>query len=268
MANGILPQDFWIEYALRQIKRDYGIDASIEEKDKELFKYGDSTQVNSSSRVTLMTLPTGTLNETYATGNTIAYVSSADNSDTGEMVVEGHTLSGTDFTFVVQTVTLAGQTKTALTTPLARCTRMYNNTSFAWTGPVYVYEDDTVTAGVPATGAKVSCMINAGEQQSEKASTTLSSRDYWIITSARAGVLTKTANSLADVRIETRLDTKVFRPRAQLCATSGITDTLAPHPYIIIPANSDVRMTALGSGNLEVFGFMRGLLAIDRTNIN
>lgn len=267
MAYGILPQDFWIEYAIREAKAEYGLDISIESKDKSLNKFGRSAQVNASNRATLMTLPTGTLNETYITDNLITHVSS-DAADTGAMVVEGHTIDASgDFTFVAQTVTLAGTTKTALTTPLARCTRLYNNTTTPWTGTIYAYEDVAAPGGIPGTATAVHCMIRAGEQQSEKASTTLSKKDVWIITTVHAGVLTKAGTTVADIQLETRRGGKVFRPLSELAVSTTSPDTVEPKPYIIIPPNSDVRLTALGSATMEVFGFMRGLLAIDRTQL-
>ena len=260
-SNPMQVTDFWLEHALRIIDDTYGVTASVIEKKKDLFKFGRSSQVNSTNYATLMTLPTGTLDETYETGNTITHVSSSVDTDEGEMVVEGHTISGTDLTFVVQTVTLDGFVKTALTTPLARCTRLYNNTGTAWTGVVYAYEDVSATDGVPGTDAAVHCMIRAGQQQSEKASTSISSVDFWIITEMSSAVLTKTA-AFADVVLESRVVGKVFRPLALLAPASGTPDRLLLSPYIIVPPNSDIRMRALGSGNIDVSGTVRGTLAI------
>ena len=255
--------DPFVAQAIRVIEDQYGDTVSVVNKKKDLLKFGRSTQVNSSNYATLMTLPTGTLNETYLSDNLITTVSSSVDTDTGAMVVEGHTISGSNLTFVTQSVTLTGQTQASLGTPLARCTRLYNNTGTSWTGAVYAYEDDTNNGspGVPDTGAKVHCMIFAGQQQSEKASTSVSSTDYWIITQFTADVLEKTA-AWIDAVLEHRQVGKVFRPIATMSANSGSQGRYEFRPYAIIPKNSDVRIRAKGSGNITASGTIDGILAV------
>lgn len=250
-----------LEFAMAVIKGTYGDDASIEGKLKPLYKFGRSDQVQT-THSTLMTLPTGVYNETFVSDNDITHFASANSGDTQQLVVEGHTISGTDLTFATQTVTLAGQTKTALTTPLARVTRAYNNGTTDLTGPVYFAEDVTFSAGVPQTASAVHMMIPAGTNQTEKASTSLSSQDYWIVSSFEAYLLEKTA-TVAEVRLEIRLAGKVFRQQATVSCSDGHLGRLDFHPYLIVPPNSDVRLTAAASANdKDVGGIIQGWLAI------
>lgn len=252
--------DPWLRHAIQVIKADYGHTVSLEAKNKDLLKFGRNADIQT-SKTTIMTLPSGIYNETYISSNSIAYVSSTSGSDTMDMVVEGHTIDGSgDFTFVTQTVTLAGQTKTALTTPLARCTRMYNNGSSDMVGTIYAYEDDTVTAGVPVTGAKVHCMIDAGFNNSEKASTTISSIDYWIVTNFYGDVMEKAA-AWALIHFEIRRKGKVFRNLIDREASDQNGVNYDFKPYVIIPPNSDVRLRASANTNgIDVSGGINGAL--------
>lgn len=251
------PLDPRIVQAINVIYDQYGDVVSVDLKKKNLLKFGRSAQVQT-SLTTLMTLPSGTYNETYVSDNLITHVSSSNNSDTGEMVLEGHTISGGILTFVTQTVTLAGNTKTQLTTPMARCTRMYNNTSSDWAGDVYAYEDVAAASGVPGTASAVHCMIPAGRNQSHKASTSVSGIDYWLVAEANAALLTK-ASAFAEVAIESRVVGKAFRDLTTIAATDN------DHhfdPFVIIRKNSDVRMRALADqAGRDVSGFMNGYLA-------
>lgn len=252
-----------ISVAVNNILGTYGDVVSVGEKNKTLLKFGESQQVTT-SKVTLMDLPTGTLNETYLTDNLITHFSSSSGSDTEAIILEGHIIDGNgDFTFVVQEVTLVGQTKTALTTPLARCTRIYNNGANDLVGNIYVYEDDTVVAGVPSTGSRVHCMVAAGKNNSSKCATTISSQDYWIITSVTALFLEKAAG-FAEVHLEIRAKGKTFREYAHLSVNSGgPSQQLTFDPPIIAPKNCDVRLTAIADGaNTYIGGYINGYLAI------
>ena len=257
------PSYYWMEHARNIIYQNYGDEVSIEEKGKDLIKYGRSEQVQTATSTTLMTLPTGTFNESYVSTNSITTISSSSASDTEVVKVEGHTVDGNgDFTFVVQSITLTGQTQATLTTPLARCARLYNNGTNDLVGDIYVYQDDTSTAGVPNTGSKVHCEIRAGQNQSEKASTTLSQYDYWIVHGVYGDVLEKTAAN-AEIDLEIRLKGGVFRKAFDFSAsnTSGGTFRIG-RPYIIVPPNSDIRLRAKASANgTIVSGGIFGVLA-------
>ena len=176
---------FFIQHAIDVIEATYG--DRVEIKPKTLLKFGRSDQVSSSTFTTLMDLPSGTLNETYVSSDLITHISSSSASDTVEISLEGHIcLPNGDRVFRSETVTLQGQTKVALPIPLCRSTRMFNNNSTDLVGTVYVYEDVSVTNGVPQTDSAVHLMIPAGRNQSRKAATTISAKDYYIVTGIAA----------------------------------------------------------------------------------
>ena len=232
-------------------------------KPKSLAKFGSNLLVGT-SYATLMTLPAGVTDETYISTNGITHISSSDAGDTQAVKIEGHTISGSDLTFVVQSTTLDGQNKVALTTPLARVTRVYNDDSTDFAGSIYVYEDDTVSAGVPTTNSKVHLIVPIGENQSFKGATAVSSVDYWLLTGMAASVNEKTAATV-DVELQIRMPGKVFRTQFNFTVASTGSNSLPIEldPVIIVPKNSDVRMRAKAStNNVSVSGRMNGYLAL------
>lgn len=258
-----------IKEAIDRIFADYGDVVSVQEKKKSLFKFGRNRLVpnaaTNASGATVMTLPTGVYHETYAASNLITTMSSSSASDTSQtLTIEGHTISGSNLTFVSQTKTLNGQNQVTLDTPLARCTRAYVSTgSTDLVGSVYFYEDDTSADGVPNTAAGVHLIIPAGDNQSLKSATSISSQDYWIVTNFYADALEKIA-VFAEIKLQIRNLNGVFRTSVIKHAASGGSDAIIDFkPYLIIPKNSDVRLTAIGSANgIDVAGGIQGFLAV------
>lgn len=253
-------QDTFLKHAIEIIYADYGDVVSVEQKNKDLLKFGRNQNIQT-TKTTIMGLPSGIYNETYISTNGITTISSSSSSDTQELVIEGHTISGGLFTFVTQTVTLNGQNQVTLSTALARATRAYNNNSTDLVGNIYVYETGTSTAGVPDAPATVHLMIDAGENNSEKASTTISNTDYWIVTNFYADVLEKTA-SWALIHFEIRRQGKIFRNLIDRGASDNSSVNYDFRPYVIIPKNSDVRLRAAANTNgIDVSGGINGFLA-------
>jgi len=252
-----------INYAITRIKQDFGDNVSVFRKGKSLFKFGRNTKVgNSTSGYTLWSTGTDEAHETYVSTNAIDTLSSSSASDSETVVIEGHTISGTDLTFVVQTATLNGQNKVTLTTPLARATRIYNDNGTNLVGNIYVYEDTAISSGKPTDTTKIHLSIRAGKNQSEKASRSISSTDYWILTSFRGSVLEKSA-SFADVEIQVRQLGKVFRQIEDVACSSNANGVFEFYPYFIVPPNSDVRLVAVADGaNTDVSGSIQGYLGV------
>jgi len=256
-------KDFDISMAEAIIEDTYGDTVSVAAKKKTLLKFGDRSDLAATTRSTVAELGLAALNETYVTTDAITHFASSSGSDTGDCYIEGHTVTGTgtsaQFTFVTQTVTLAGQTRTALTTPLARVSRVANPTSTEWVGNIYVAEDVSFASGVPASASHI--MVPAGEQQSLKAATTISNSDYYIITSGAVEVGKKT-NAVVDFRLEVRLVGGVFRPVAFVSCSQGDSKFIPISPPAIVPKNADVRITALASTtNVEAGAWFNGYLA-------
>jgi hypothetical protein len=260
-------EDYRMAQAKRVILDTYGDVVSVEAKKKDLRKWGRNENVGTSN-TTIMTLPIGLSNESLVTTNTITTMVSSSASDTQLLdFYEGQTISGTDLTFRFEGTdnALTGQTGKALTTPVARITRARLKSPAV--GTIYFYRGGATTGGVPDTLANVHMMISPGEIQSQKASTSISQFDYYIITGATATVLEKTA-SYAQVRIETKnvSDTYWYPITEWISATdaSGSVDLLHGNdPYLIIPKNSDVRVNArANAANIDVSAGITGYLAI------
>lgn len=255
--------EYNIQHALDVIKSTYGVDVSVERKSKDLNKFGRNRLVGT-TEATIMTLPAGVTQETYLSTNGITHIASQSAADTQVVRVEGHTISGTDLIFSTQEVTLQGQTKVALPTPIARVTRAYNDNGTELVGPVYIAEDVTFTGGVPQTATAVHAIIPAGFNQTRKASTSISKDDFWIITGMTATCLQKTA-AFASIIPESRVIGKSFRPFGQdIGVTSGSGTVFIPfRPYLIIPPNSDVRLEAIAdNAGTDVAASIEGYLAI------
>jgi hypothetical protein len=248
----------------REVYSTYGQRVSIDAKAKSLLKFGKSG--NLSTTAGLQTVWSVDGNETYISTNLIDSVVSSSASDTQEVTIEGHTIEGSGvdakFTFVVQAVTLNGQTPVALTTPLARVSRVNNNSSTEIVGVVSVYEDSAVTGGVPNDVTKVHIDIPLGFQQSFKAATTFSNTDYFFLTGCY-GAVSQKQTAAADFYIELREVGKSFRQIACLTASStGGAFNIEFDPAIIIPRNADVRIRCTtGTNNAVVFTNFRGYLA-------
>lgn len=260
------PSSFLVQLAEQEIFNTYGDTVSVLEKGKTLLKFGRNSDLDSAARETIWN--TGG-NETYVSTNAIDTISSSNAGDTQEVYIEGHTVTGTgvnqQFTFVSQTATLNGQNKVVLSTPLARVSRAYDNDQTTFSGDIRIYEDTAITGGVPSDATKVHLTISGslGDTQSFKCSTTFSNIDYFICTGGFASVERATA-ALVDFRFEVRRPGGVFRPVSAITLNSngsGFGQVIF-NPYVIIPKNSDIRVTAQSStNNVAVDASFQGFLA-------
>ena len=205
--------------------------------------------------------------ETVETTNSIDSYSSSSGSDTGDITVEGYTVSSGVFTYVSQTVTLAGQTETLLTTALARVTRVFNAGSAALVGDVYIYEDDTVTAGVPQTAGNIHAKLNIGDEETSKALLTVRDGLYFFVTSIFGS--TFSATNLAKFTLQVKESGGVFRDKVNLAVAAGNHAQLdlkcAP---IVVPANADVKLVGVASGaSTHLVGGFTGFYAKVETEI-
>ena len=276
-----------MDQAVSQIFQDYGDEVYL--KSKPLRKFGSTANADSGVKTAVQGLQGTEVLETYATGNTIDSVVSTSASDTGVVGIEGHTYSadadgvGNPGTvFVTQEVTLQGQTIVTLGTPLFRCTRIYfKQNSGTLTSPqhelkavgtISVYDSAVATSapsGVPSDATAVKALIAAGKAQTEKAATTLSWRDYLIVTSAKmSGLRGNSATAAAEGDLELSTLGSPFLPVGlEFSVRSGgnQNEVVQFNPYIIIPTNSDVRMVAVANAaDLSVSGYFSGELAIVR----
>ena len=255
-----------LNLAQERILESFGDRVSIISRRKSLRKWGRNENVGTSKSV-IMTLPGSETEETLPTTNAITAVSSSSNSDTQNIIlVEGIYISGSDYIFDADTSTqtLTGRTDITLNQALFRANRA--RLSSPAVGDIYFHEGGATTNGVPDDDTTVHMMIPAGETQTQKASTAISSNEYWIITQITASILEKTA-SYAQFRIEYKpFNDTSFYPLMQWIAVSSqggarIVD-LSDSTPIIIPKESDVRMVAIADGaSTDCSGGISGYLA-------
>lgn len=256
-----------LNHAVDVIEKTYGDRVSVSDKGKDLLKFGFNPNVGNSGRFTIWYTGKDQANETYVADNlnTIDSISSSSASDTQAVTIEGHTMTSGERTFVTQTVTLDGQNRVVLSTPLNRVTRVFHAdlSSTNLVGEIYVYQNTGISSGKPIDTTKIHLTIPAGENQSQKASTSLSKEDYWIITQISAGNLQKTGSNIADVRLEVRNAGGVFKPRSKAVnVRTGENNELFFEPYLIIKPNSDIRLTANGTTTgMAISGDIHGFLA-------
>ena len=249
--------------AEREIHAFLGDEVSIDNKAKTLLKFGKSAPLVKDVRETVWTIGG---NETYVDDNLITHVVSSSASDVHELYLECHTVSGTGedqkFTFLVQTVTLNGQTPVELPVPVARVSLMRNNNGTEFVGQIAAYEGTSaVVGGVPSDITKVHDRIEAGFQNSFKGATTFSDGDYYILTGGFGSVSAKLDGS-ADFYLEVRQAGKVFTQGAAISGSRGGQWSVDLDPAVIIPKNADVRVSVISTVNgIVVFGSFQGYLA-------
>jgi len=237
---------------------------SVYKKSKSLNKFGRRSGVGS-SKATVGSLG-GELHETLLATNGITSVISSDAGDNQTITIEYHTISGGELTFGVQSVTLNGQTAVTLPTACARVSRLYNTSATEMAGDIYVYEGGATTAGVPDTASEIHLQVDAGEQQSKKAATSISNVDAWFITGITTSVVAGTPGSqVVDFDLEIKSTTSVWRPQLEWSCQIGALNTVSIDldPVIIVPKNHDVRVSAeaaSGTG-IDVTASFRGFLA-------
>lgn len=264
--SGNIDSDPAIAYAIQKVYADYGDKVSVSAKRKDLRKWGENANVGTAGAA-IMTLPSSETQETLIGTNGITHISSDNAGDTMDIdFYEGHTVAGSNLTFKNEQTdtTINGQSSVALPTALCRATRARLSAPAA--GNIYFHENGTLSSGVPTDPTEIHMIIPAGEMQTQKASTAVSSQDYWFITGATASVLEKTA-SWAQVRIEIKhFQDTYFVPVTQWIGVSDASGTVniigENDPILIIPKNYDVRLFAKSNtAGIYVAGGMQGPLA-------
>lgn len=257
---------FKIQQAINEVQDSYGDTVSVDQKMKNLRKWGENENVGTAG-ATIMTLGGTETEETFVSANSITTVISDNGADTMDIdFYEGHDWNSGNTLFVKEdtNTTLTGTTAKALPTGLARTTRA--RLTQPCTGNIYFYEGGATTSGVPNDKTTIHMIIPAGEIQTQKASTTISSQDYWFITGGKATVLEKTS-SWAQIRIEIKpVSSTYFYPVTEwigVSDASGSRPLLDPDdPIIVVPKNHDVRIFAKSNtAGVHVAGGITGYLA-------
>lgn len=242
--------------AAAEIFRTYGHTVSINRK--TLHKFGRNDDLGTSAEV---------INhlgiEPYSpSSNLITHYSSSDASDTQQIRVEGMALTNGLLSFVAQDIILDGQNKTAMSTPLARVTRIANIDSItATSGDVYVYSDQTTTGGIPDNLSQVGNVMPAEDQSTLYAGTSVAANNYLIITNVY-GYLAKKSGGFSDLRLRKRKLDRAYRTVNVTTAGSSSPVTREFKPFYIVEPNSDVSILATGSSaGLDICAGFDGFFA-------
>ena len=257
--------------AIHQYHEDTGEAYSVVRKAKTLSKFGRSLNIDSTGFKTVWAGQA--INDEPpkfgdpTAGNLVDSVTSANTGDDQTLRIEGHTISGSDLTFVAQNVTLTGQTPVTLATPLHHCTRILNTDDNDITGPVYVYDNtDGQSAGVPTDATDVAGYLAAGEQQTQQCFTAISSQDLWIVTQLIVSA-NRQQTAAYDVVFEKRNTSGVWLPievELGLDTTGTSTVQIQLNPCIVVPPNTYIRARARSSSATdgEVSADIGGYLAL------
>ena len=269
--------DFYpIRQAINQIYEDYGDKVSVYHKKKSLDKFGLRSAVGTTF-VTVMPMQGAELDETFETTNAITKAVSTSPSDVGQVTLECHTINTSgEFTFLVQTVTLDGTNEADLLFPVARANRGFATPSGDFSAPaadlvgtISVFNGTNGSvAGVPVTPSATKLILLAGKNHSEKAATTVSNTDYYLLTGAYCGV-GQAGGSATSVsfEIQTRdvANGGVWRPlgsQITVAVDGGNSRPIEFNPYRIVPKNHDVRIRAATNANTaQVYAELQGVLA-------
>ena len=243
--------------AEQEILAQYGHRVKVNRK--TLRKYGRNKTVGT----TEVDITSFNTTEVYLSTNGIDTISSSDAGDTGQVYIEGMTISGGILTFVSEIVTLNGQNKVTLAAPLARCTRMRGNVA----GDVYVYEDTAISGGVPTDTSKIHNAIVPEDNTSLKAGTSVSGTNYFILAHYWATLGKASASNAADIRFKIQqLDNPIFGNNfytEEVWSISLSSPLEQPvRPFEIIPPNTDLMMTgSASSGTLDIKAGFHGYFA-------
>lgn len=153
----------------------------------------------------------------YSTTAAIDSVSSSSTADTFILKLQG---LDENWELIEQSVTLSGQTRVALTTPLIRVFRMKNDNGFDNTGHIYCYENTAISGGVPTDSTKVRCIIQPGNNQTLMAVYTIPAGKTGYVRDWYASTAGASKNSQYILELRARQNGKVF----QLKHISSISD--------------------------------------------
>lgn len=237
-----------VAHAEESIRLTYGDTVSVWQKAKSLIKFGSNKDLDTGVSETIWS--TGG-NETLKTANEIDVVVSTSASDTQTITIEGHTISGTDLTFVTQDLTLNGTTPVSLTTPLARVNRLFNSSATNFVGDITVEDSGTST--------NLTILGTEGDNQSKKCQTAISKDDYFIVTQISGGVVGTIAASI-NFSFQFAEVGKVWRTIREFSSANYTEVPL--DPPIIIRKNTDIRIIATSdTNNTEAVAELSGYLA-------
>ncbi len=200
-----------------------------------------------------------------STSAIIDSISSSNNADTMDIVVEGLT---TGHVASIQTVTLQGQTRVALSPALIRVNRKYMVGNVTVAGNVYTYENTAISGGTPTDTTKIRSQLKDGNNQTLMAVYTVPANITGYLYNYYVGISReKTAVTTADFSLRVALFGEKFRMRARVGVTNAGT-SIYQHNYkfpIMLPEKTDVkiRCQSVSANSTAVLGGFDVLLIDD-----
>lgn len=201
----------------------------------------------------------------FPTTATIDSVSSTSSSDVGISV----DLNGlaSDGTLLNQTVTLNGQNRVAIT-PMLRFSRGYNSNGTKFDGHIIIYENGTISGGVPTDSTTIKGVIHPDEQQTEMAVYTIPAGKTGYLTSGYCSTAGANKSSNYIIKLKTRQENGVFRTQQKVSISDNGTSFISfdyPVPQKL-EALTDIVITAQmtvpgGTGASISAGF--GIILVD-----
>jgi hypothetical protein len=205
---------------------------------QHIHKFGENPDIDSSQE----DIWDGGGSYTFTTSAVTYYCSSSSIADTMPIEVQG-----LDASFNMQTikVILQGQTKVTLPGTWMRVFRIKNLGASNNAGDIYVYENDTVSNGVPQTASKIRAKVLIGNNQTLMAIYTVPNNKDGLLTSW-GGALSKKQAAFSILRLYIRPYGKVFQLKESVVlATTGTNWHTFEYPTpLLIPAKSDILVRA------------------------
>jgi hypothetical protein len=142
-----------------------------------------------------------------------------------------------------QTKTLIGTTETWL-----RINAVYNVSPQSVAGVIYVYEDDTIDAGVPDTASKVKAQINDGHNVTLMSHYCTPANTYGYFLQGYA-VIGNRVSANVQVELRSSLLGTAFRTNTLTAVNNNSPFKLDLDLPVLIPPRTDIKFTALSGAN-------------------
>jgi len=137
--------------------------------------------------------------QTYSTSADIDSISSSDAGDTHDITIEGLDINHNPV--VAQTVTLNGQNRVAIPIPLFRIQRIYNATSTATDGVIWVYVNTALSSGKPIDLTKIRKSIHrTGGSAGSTVSNEISTSSCYTIPAGKTGYIVFGKMTVSDAK--------------------------------------------------------------------
>lgn len=212
-----------------------------------IHKFGNAPNFDSGVEVTITDLAEDgedweLMSYIYSVGDDIDSISSVSASDSVTVEVQGQTLDGVQ---VVQNATLNGQTRVALTTPLNRVYRIKNIDSTDLVGHVVVYENTTISGGIPVDKTKLRAVVHPENNQTEMAIYRIPSGKRGYMRSFYSATAGANKDTSYIIRLKARKDGGVFQLKHKT-ALADKGNTYFQHKYIepeVFAEMTDIEMT-------------------------